>query len=501
MTALADWLAPDWRIAGVGALMTTRAGGASRGPYASMNVGSAVGDAPASVAINRARLADAMQARPVFLRQVHGTRVVRVAAADAAAGVAVHEADAVVTTERGVACVVQAADCLPVLLAAPDGRAVGAAHAGWRGLAAGVVEAAVDAVRSAAACAADELTAWLGACIGVDAFEVGADVLVAFGVDPERASARCASLPRQGQRQVARRSGRRSRATDSPLQASRRSAAATGAPSPTRNASSRIGATGRPAAWQRRSGSPPTERRLRRRDPGPAASSDGRRVAHAAGADNHRMARRSERRSEARQPKAPTLQESADRLGAANDGIGTAGGDLADVWKSIAGLGLPAEVLAEAQRDYLVDATAIWNRLLVPGTPHAISDRRFASRRVDRQPCRRRSPPSCTCSMRERCCGSPRRSRATPKTQARLRFAVEQWIDAAAPSNYLALNPEAQKKAIETNGESICQRPAASAGTTCSRAICRRPTRARSRSAATSRRPKARWCSRTSCSS
>ncbi len=91
------------------------------------------------------------------------------------------------------------------------------------------------------------------------------------------------------------------------------------------------------------------------------------------------MARRSERRSEARQPKAPTLQESADRLGAANDGIGTAGGDLADVWKSIAGLGLPAEVLAEAQRDYLVDATAIWNRLLVPGAPHAISDRRFAS--------------------------------------------------------------------------------------------------------------------------
>lgn len=188
MTAHADWLAPHWRIAGVGALMTTRAGGVSGGPYASMNVGSAVGDAPASVASNRARLAEATQARPVFLRQVHGTRVVRIGAAHAAAGVAVHEADAAVTSERGVACVVQAADCLPVLLAAPDGRAVGAAHAGWRGLAAGVVEAAVDAVRSAAGCTPDEVSAWLGACIGVDAFEVGADVLVAFGVDPGRAS-------------------------------------------------------------------------------------------------------------------------------------------------------------------------------------------------------------------------------------------------------------------------------------------------------------------------
>jgi YfiH family protein len=189
VTAHADWLAPDWRIAGAGAFMTTRAGGVSRGPYAAMNVGSAVGDAPASVAINRARLAEAMQARPVFLRQVHGARVVRVGVADAAAGAAVHEADAAVTTEPGVGCVVQAADCLPVLLAAPHGRAVGAAHAGWRGLAAGVVEAAVDAVRSAAGCAPQELSAWLGACIGADAFEVGADVLVAFGVDPERSSA------------------------------------------------------------------------------------------------------------------------------------------------------------------------------------------------------------------------------------------------------------------------------------------------------------------------
>jgi len=185
VTASADWLAPDWRIAGVGALMTTRSGGVSCGPYESMNVGVAVGDDPDRVAVNRARLAQAIDAAPVFLRQVHGARVVRVGAADAnAAGVA-HDADAAVTTVPGVACIVQAADCLPVLLAAANGRAVGAAHAGWRGLAGGVVEAAVEAVSEAAECATGELSAWLGACIGPDAFEVGPDVLAAFGVDPD----------------------------------------------------------------------------------------------------------------------------------------------------------------------------------------------------------------------------------------------------------------------------------------------------------------------------
>ncbi|MGZ8260483.1 MAG: polyphenol oxidase family protein, partial [Caldimonas sp.] len=173
----AGWLAPPWRIAKVGALMTTRAGGVSSGAYASMNVGSAVGDDPRAVAANRRRLAEAMGAAPVFLRQVHGARVVRaagVAAADGPDAVADGDADAVVTTEPGVACVVQAADCLPVLLAAPDGRAVGAAHAGWRGLAGGVVENAVAAVAGAAGCAPHEIAAWLGACIGRDAFEVGA---------------------------------------------------------------------------------------------------------------------------------------------------------------------------------------------------------------------------------------------------------------------------------------------------------------------------------------
>jgi YfiH family protein len=177
----ASWLAPEWRHARVGALMTTRAGGVSAGAYASMNVGVAVGDAPDDVTVNRARLAAAMGAAPVFLRQVHGTRVVRVGAADAAAGAPVHEADAAVTSEPGVACVVQAADCLPVLLVAPNAAAVAAAHAGWRGLAQGVVRATVDAVCAAGACGPGDLSAWLGACIGPDAFEVGADVVAAFG--------------------------------------------------------------------------------------------------------------------------------------------------------------------------------------------------------------------------------------------------------------------------------------------------------------------------------
>ena len=181
MSGRADWLAPEWHVAGVGALMTTRSGGVSRGSYATMNVGAAVGDDAAAVAANRALLGEAIDAAPVFLRQVHGTRVVRVGRADAAPDAPAHEADAAVTSEAGVACVVQAADCLPVLLAAPEGRAVAAAHAGWRGLSAGVVEAAVDALCEVGGCAPGDVAAWLGACIGPDAFEVGEDVLTAFG--------------------------------------------------------------------------------------------------------------------------------------------------------------------------------------------------------------------------------------------------------------------------------------------------------------------------------
>ena len=180
----AGWLAPDWAGGAVGALMTTREGGVSGGPYASMNVGIAVGDDADHVAVNRARFAAACGAAPVFLRQVHGRSVVRVGAADAVRGAALQEGDALFTTEPGIACTVQAADCLPVLFVAPAGRAVAAAHAGWRGLAAGVLEATVVALCAAAGCRPEELQAWLGVCIGPRAFEVGADVLEAFGVDP-----------------------------------------------------------------------------------------------------------------------------------------------------------------------------------------------------------------------------------------------------------------------------------------------------------------------------
>ena len=179
------WLGPQWPGAGVGALMTSRVGGVSVGPFASMNLGTGIGDTDASVATNRARFAEACGAAPVFLRQVHGRRVVRLAEADVAAPA--HEADASVTTSRGVACTVLVADCLPVLFTAPAGRAVGAAHAGWRGLAAGVIEATVEAVCEAGRCRPGELRAWLGACIGPRRFEVGADVLDAFAAGPQPA--------------------------------------------------------------------------------------------------------------------------------------------------------------------------------------------------------------------------------------------------------------------------------------------------------------------------
>jgi polyhydroxyalkanoate synthase len=160
------------------------------------------------------------------------------------------------------------------------------------------------------------------------------------------------------------------------------------------------------------------------------------------------------RTREARQAKAPTFQESADALGAANNGTGKPGGDLADIWKAIAGLKVPAEVLVEAQRDYLVEATAIWNRLLVPGAPPSISDRRFASPEWTGNPSGAFLAELYLLNART-LLKLAKAVEGDPKTQARVRFAVLQWIDAAAPSNYLALNPEAQKKAIETSGESL----------------------------------------------
>ena len=183
------WLRPGWAADRVGALMTTRQGGVSAAPFDSFNVRFEVGDDPVAVAHNRAVLAAAIGAAPVYLNQVHGAAVVRLVGADAAPGAPVHTADGCVTTEPGIACTAQVADCLPVLFAAPQGRAVGAAHAGWRGLAHGVLEATLAELCAAAACAPGEVQAWLGACIGPQRFEVGADVLDAFGAASGGASA------------------------------------------------------------------------------------------------------------------------------------------------------------------------------------------------------------------------------------------------------------------------------------------------------------------------
>jgi len=179
-----DWAAP----AGVVGLMSGRAGGVSAAPFDTLNLrppglrGDAV-DAAAAVFENQRRFAAALGATPIYLDQVHGADVVRLTAADAAPGVGFHRADASISTEAGIACTVLVADCLPVLFCSADGQAVGAAHAGWRGLAAGVLDNTVAALCAATGCQPAALHAWLGACIGPAAFEVGADVLAAFGVD------------------------------------------------------------------------------------------------------------------------------------------------------------------------------------------------------------------------------------------------------------------------------------------------------------------------------
>ncbi|HKW84695.1 MAG TPA: peptidoglycan editing factor PgeF [Burkholderiaceae bacterium] len=179
-----DWLVPDWDAPGVGAVMTTRAGGVSTAPFDSMNLRDGLGDDASAVAENQHRLRQAVGGVPVWLKQVHGATVVRLDSASARADAGVHSADASFTTEPGVVCAVQVADCLPVLFAAPGARGVAAAHAGWRGLAGGVLEASLVALCEAARCEPGELQAWLGACIGPRSFEVGADVLEAFGADP-----------------------------------------------------------------------------------------------------------------------------------------------------------------------------------------------------------------------------------------------------------------------------------------------------------------------------
>ena len=176
--AALGWLLPDWPApAGVFAVCSTRAGGVSAGPWDSMNLGDHVGDAPAAVAANRARLRQAVGADPVFMRQPHGTDCVDL---DSLAPGAVPSADACTSTTPGRACTVMVADCLPVLLCDREGMAVAAAHAGWRGLAAGVLEGCVRSLRGRLGRPDAELMAWLGPCIGPTAFEVGDEVRQAF---------------------------------------------------------------------------------------------------------------------------------------------------------------------------------------------------------------------------------------------------------------------------------------------------------------------------------
>jgi hypothetical protein len=181
-----DWLLPDWPApANIRAVFTTRSGGVSVPPYESMNVGDHVGDDPHDVATNRERLAVALGVAPTYLQQVHGVASVQLDA-ETPQGLA---ADACWSCEPGVACTIMVADCLPVLLADAGGRWVAAAHAGWRGLAGpglptkpkarGVLESLWSDLTTAG-CDVSNVMAWLGPCIGPQAFEVGPEVPAAF---------------------------------------------------------------------------------------------------------------------------------------------------------------------------------------------------------------------------------------------------------------------------------------------------------------------------------
>jgi len=174
---------PDWPDlpAGVGALATTRKGGVSAAPWddgaggGGLNLGRHVDDAPEAVEENRARLRALLPGEPAWIAQVHGADVVD--ASLVRLGAPVQTGDASIASGAGIVCAILTADCLPVLFADLDGKVVGAAHAGWRGLAGGVLGATVAAMRAAGA---GEITAWLGPAIGPDAFEVGGDVRDAF---------------------------------------------------------------------------------------------------------------------------------------------------------------------------------------------------------------------------------------------------------------------------------------------------------------------------------
>lgn len=189
---------PNWRVAGrVRAFTTVRAGGVSSGPFGDhdqgggLNLGIYCGDDPGAVLENRRRLTEVLPAEPCWLKQVHGVDVVKLWEGKSPPAVtsADHEpqADAAVTDRQDVVLAILSADCLPVLLCDQHARVVGAAHAGWRGLAAGVLETTVCAMHERLGSDAS-ITAWLGPAIGPTAFEVGEDVLDAFTEhDPQAA--------------------------------------------------------------------------------------------------------------------------------------------------------------------------------------------------------------------------------------------------------------------------------------------------------------------------
>jgi YfiH family protein len=169
-----SYLTPQWDVPRrVRAAFTLRAGGISRAPFETLNSAEHVGDSQADVAENRRRIgaALALPEVPVWVDQVHGTAVL-----DLDRMTTARRADAVIARTPRRVCVVQVADCLPVMLAARDASAVGVAHCGWRGLAAGVLEATVRALETPPS----DLRAWLGPAIGPHAFEVGEEVRAAF---------------------------------------------------------------------------------------------------------------------------------------------------------------------------------------------------------------------------------------------------------------------------------------------------------------------------------
>lgn len=174
-----NWPAPD----GVRALSTTRAGGVSKSAYQSLNLGLSVGDVETHVLENRRRVVEAGQlpSQPVWLKQVHGVRVIDLSRVNQSDCQPI-EADASITKTTGVVCAVMTADCLPILLCDKQGTQVAAIHAGWRGLAGGVIEATIERFNAASS----ELLAWAGPCIGPMAFEIGSEVKAELG-GPETA--------------------------------------------------------------------------------------------------------------------------------------------------------------------------------------------------------------------------------------------------------------------------------------------------------------------------